>query len=75
MSLPHTDSINLNELRYEPLAGRPSKVQLTDLGQASQGDTTLEDWIDCLPNQLAVKGLKRLRDAIVRAHDGGRPVV
>lgn len=75
MSLPRTDSINLKELRYEPLAGRPSKVHLNDLGQPSKGDTTLEDWIDCLPNQLAVKGLKRLRDAIVRAHDGGRPVV
>ena len=36
---------------------------------------SLDDWLDGLPGVLAGNGLKRLRDAIVRAHDAGRPVV
>jgi hypothetical protein len=68
-------SLDLSELRYEPLSERPSKVFLTDLGRAASPGTTLDDWLDGLPNQLAGKGLKRLRDAIVRAHGNGRPII
>ena len=67
--------LDLEALRYEPLADRPSKVGLADLGRASTGGITLEDWLDGLPDLLAARGLKRLRDAIVRAHQAGSPVV
>ncbi|AGA27373.1 hypothetical protein [Singulisphaera acidiphila] len=69
------DSVDLNELRYEALSERPSKVQLTDLGRPVAPGATIADWLDGLPNQLAAKGLKSLRDAIVTAHETGRPVV
>ncbi len=62
--------LDLDALQYEPLADRPSKVHLTHLGKPG-----LPDWLDTLPDVLAAKGLKRLRDAIVRAHEGGAPVV
>jgi hypothetical protein len=68
-------SLDLSELRYEPLSERPSKVFLTDLGRPAVPGTTLDDWLDGLPNQLAGKGLRRLRDAIVRACRDGRPIV
>src|SRR4051812_1265364 len=68
-------SLDLSELRYEPLSERPSKVFLTDLGRPAPRGTTLDDWLDGLPNQLACKGLRRLRDAIVRACSKRRPVV
>jgi hypothetical protein len=67
--------MDLEALRYEPLADRPSKVGLADLGRASEGGISLEDWLDGLPDLLAARGLKRLRDAIVRAHEAGAPVV
>jgi len=68
-------SIDLNDLRYEPLAGRPSKVKLADLGRPVGPDATIADWLDALPDQLAAREIKRLRDAIVRAHTQGRTVV
>jgi len=67
--------LDLDDLRYEPLADRPSKVGLADLGRPSGPGVALDDWLDGLPDLLAGRGLKRLRDAIVRAHEGGPPVV
>ncbi|MBV8075051.1 MAG: hypothetical protein JO284_01545, partial [Planctomycetaceae bacterium] len=58
-----------------PLAGRPSKVKLADLGRPVGPDATIADWLDALPDQLAAREIKRLRDAIVRAHTQGRTVV
>ena len=62
--------LDLDSLRYEPLADRPSKVHLAHLGKPG-----LADLLDTLPDVLAAQGLKRLRDAIVRAHQGGAPIV
>ncbi|MBV8265954.1 MAG: hypothetical protein JO355_09405 [Planctomycetaceae bacterium] len=75
MSQHEPPSIDLNDLRYEPLAGRPSKVKLADLGRPVGPDATIADWLDALPDQLAAREIKRLRDAIVRAHTQGRTVV
>jgi hypothetical protein len=62
-------------LRYEPLDERPSKVGLHHLGRVGPADPSIDAWIDALPHQLAGNGLRRLRDAIVSAHAGGRKVV
>jgi hypothetical protein len=67
--------LDLDALKYEPLADRPSKVHLADLGRPSAGDTSIEAWIENLPKQLAGAGFRRLRDAIVTAHTDGRPVI
>lgn len=67
--------LDLDALRFEPLAGRPSKVRLADLGRPAGPDPRLSDWLDGLPDVLAARGLKRLRDAIVKAHLEQRPVV
>ena len=42
------DSVDLNELRYEALSERPSKVQLADLGQPVRPGATIADWLDGL---------------------------
>ena len=59
--------LTCDALRFEPLADRPSKVRLADLGAAGTPNPSLDDWLDGLPDVLAAAGLKRLRDAIVRA--------
>jgi hypothetical protein len=69
------DPIDFGALRYEPLAERPSKVFLADLGRPAAADGSLEDWLDGLPDLLGARGLKRLRDAILLAVGQGRPVV
>lgn len=68
-------SLDLEALRFEPLADRPSKVKLADLGRPSEPGISLDDWVDGLPDLLAGRGLRRLRDAILTAHSAGRPVV
>ncbi len=75
MSPREPDSLNLDALRYESLADRPSKVFLHHLGRPQEADPGLADWLDGLPDVLAARGLKRLRDAIVKAHRSGRLVV
>ena len=67
--------LDLGALQYEPLADRASKVGLADLGRASKPGGCFDDWLDGLPDILAGRGLKRLRDAIVRANEAGAPVV
>jgi len=67
--------LDLEALRYEPLADRPSKVHLAHLGKPGAADLGMADWLDSLPDVLAARGLKRLRDAIVAAHLAGAPVV
>ena len=67
--------LDLEALRYEPLADRPSKVGLADLGRPAEAGASFDSWLDGLPDLLAGRGLKRLRDAIVTAHEAGAPVV
>jgi hypothetical protein len=67
--------LNWDALRFEPLATRPSKVRLADLGRPVGPDATVDDWLDALPAQLGANDLKALRDAIVAARAAGRPVV
>ncbi len=38
-------------------------------------DPSIDAWIEALPHQLAGNGFRRLRDAVVSAHAGGRKVV
>lgn len=79
MSHPADDDspieLDLDQLRFEPLADRPSKVQIADLGVPAHPGATLDDWLDGLPGQLAGRSFKRLRDAIVGARRAGRPVI
>lgn len=69
------EPLDLDRLQYEPLADRPSKVRLADLGRPGPGSGTVADWLEGLPDILAGRWLKQLRDAIVAAHAGGRPVL
>lgn len=66
---------DLHGLQTYPLNGRPSKVFAEDLGRPVAADTTVNDWLDRLPHQLAGKSLRTLRDHLVRAHGQGDTVV
>ena len=67
-------SLDLTKLRFETLERRPSKVGLDDLGRPSKPNPDFSDWLGGLPDLLAARGLKTLRDAIVRAVRERRPV-
>jgi hypothetical protein len=66
---------DLGALKYEPLAARPSKVGLADLGRPVAPGATIDEWLESLPRLLGAESVLRLRDAIEKAWRGGRPVV
>ena len=68
-------SLDFGALRYEPLAARPSKVRLAEVGRPSNEAGSLEAFLDGLPAVLGALSLKQLRDAIVTAHSRGRQVL
>ncbi len=66
---------DLHGLKTYDLASRPSKVFVEDLGQPVEAGTSICDWIDSLPRQLAGNDLRRVRDHVCRAYRDGRTVV
>jgi hypothetical protein len=72
MARPH---LELDGLRYEPLAERPSKVSLADLGRPSRGLISFEQFLNDLPAVLGANALKQLRDAIVATHSNKKDVL
>ncbi len=67
--------LDLNDLRYEPLSKRPSKVALTDLGRPLPPNPHFAGWLAGLPRLLGASALSRLTDAITLAREADRPVV
>jgi hypothetical protein len=66
---------DLHGLKTCDLQSRPSKVFVEDLGQPIAIDSTLGDWLDSLPRQLAADQLRKVRDHLCRACDAGHSVV
>ncbi|MEO6393869.1 MAG: hypothetical protein ABIP75_18595, partial [Pyrinomonadaceae bacterium] len=53
----------------------PSKVMLEDFAKPVGADATLSDFLDSLPNILAVQSMRELAAQIRRARDLGRPII
>jgi hypothetical protein len=66
---------DLRGLKTYELLSRPSKVFIEDLGEPVGPSATIGDFVDSLPRQLAGVELRKVRDHLLRAHDGGRTVV
>jgi hypothetical protein len=62
------EPLDLTGLKTYPLASRPSKVVVGDLGRPVAPSTPIGDWIDTLPRQFGAVELRKLRDHIVRCH-------
>lgn len=68
------EPFDLTGLKTYPLADRPSKVAIGDLGRVVPPTTNIGDWIDALPRQFGAVELRKLRDHIVRCHGERHPV-
>src|SRR5262249_7853041 len=66
---------DLHGLKTYDLQSRPSKVFVEDLGKPGSVETTIGDWLDSLPRQLAANALRRVTQHLCRAHRDGRTVV
>lgn len=67
--------INASDLKTYPLQKRHSKVQLSDFATPWQAGGTFKAFAAGLPDILAVKTLRAVAQAIVRAHRNSRPVI
>src|SRR4030095_599465 len=63
---------DLNGLKTYDLTSRPSKVFHDDLGHPVNPDTTVADWLQSLPKQLAANEVRRVSGHLVRARREGR---
>jgi hypothetical protein len=67
--------ISLDSVRTYPLSSRPSKVTVADFAKPISEGVSLGDYLESLPNILAVQTLRELASQINRARDLGKPVI
>jgi hypothetical protein len=65
---------DLSGLRTYELQSRPSKVFITDLGRPVAPSSTIADWFDSLPKQLAAVQLRKIAEHVLRAHQSSKHV-
>ncbi|HWN09079.1 MAG TPA: hypothetical protein VNO50_07380 [Pyrinomonadaceae bacterium] len=71
----HLQPLSLDEVKTYPLSARPSKVSLDDFATPIQPDSSLNDFLDSLPNILAVQSLRELSARIHRARELQKPII
>jgi hypothetical protein len=67
--------LSLDQVNTYPLSSRPSKVSLTDFAKPVSSNSSLGDFLDGLPNILAVKNLRELAARIHRARELNKPII
>ena len=67
--------IQLQAVRTYALASRPSKVTVSDFGHAVAESSSLSNYLQSLPNILAVQNLRELASRMRRAHAAGKPII
>jgi hypothetical protein len=67
--------ISLDGVSTYPLASRPSKVTVGDFAAPVTEDSSLRDYLDSLPNILAVQSLRDLAARMRRAREASKPII
>lgn len=70
-----SNELNWESLQYEPLATRPSKVDLTQMGTLLPPGSSFSDFVASLPNQLGGKNFRSLVRAVTTAHQTGNRIL
>lgn len=71
----HIQPIKLDEIKTSELASRPSKVTVRDFAKPIEADDSLKNFLDKLPNILAVQSLRELANQIRRAKELDKPII
>jgi hypothetical protein len=69
------EPINLDEVSTYPLASRQSKVTVKDFATPVTENSSLQNYLDSLPNILAVQTLRELAAHIRRARTLDKPII
>jgi hypothetical protein len=67
--------LELDGVKTYPLSSRNSKVSLNDFAKPLTGDSSLQDFLDHLPNVLAVQSLRQIAARIKRARELKKPII
>jgi hypothetical protein len=71
----HLRPLPLEGVNTYPLRSRESKVSAEDFAHPVEADATLRDFLDSLPNILAVRSLRELAAQIRRARELRKPII
>jgi hypothetical protein len=74
-SIYDSDPLGLEGVSTYPLASRPSKVSLDDFASPVEGNSSLKDFLNSLPNILAVQSLRELAARVRRARELHKPII
>lgn len=69
------DPIDLDQIQTYELASRPSKVTVADFAVPPTADDSVREFLDKLPNILAVRSIRDLSAQIRRARELGKPII
>ncbi|MEI7922140.1 MAG: hypothetical protein WCJ40_09550 [Planctomycetota bacterium] len=75
MNHQHLPVLDWSALKYESLAGRPSKVDMAQMGQLARPGASFADFLATLPNQLGGKNLRALITTLAKAHKEGHRIL
>ena len=67
--------LELDGVKTYPLASRPSKVNLDEFAKPIGADSSLSEFLDSLPNVLAVQSFRELAQRIQHAHELKKPII
>lgn len=67
--------LNLKDVNTYSLKERPSKVSVQDFARPLEEDASVGDFLDSLPNILAVQSLREVAAKIVRARELQKPII
>lgn len=67
--------LELDRVKTYPLASRNSKVSLSDFAKPLSSDSSLDDFLNSLPNILAVQSLRQIAARIKRARELKKPII
>ncbi len=66
---------NFDKIKTYELASRPSKVTVNEFSKPIQADDSLKDFLDKLPNILAIKSFREIAYRIRRAKELQKPII
>jgi hypothetical protein len=67
--------LKLDDVATYPLASRPSKVGLADFARRLEPGASLKDFLESLPNILAVQSLRAIAASVRRARELHKPII
>ena len=67
--------LDLKDVKTYPLSSRKSKVSIKDFAKPISTGSSTREFLDSLPNVLAVENLRQLTERIRNARDKKRPII